>query len=370
MAALPQIEYPNIGTGLAAYGQMYGIGQKMHEANALAKAGGLYAGGDKQGAVNALAQAGQLGEATALEKSLRDATRQADADKLAKAALFNEKLGNLAMLADTPEKWAAAIGTAKQAGLDVDKYADFGTRDFVLAQAGKANEVLKQELDRRKAEASAATKAPSGYRQTADGNLTFIPGGPADPSAKPAKGNPLTNAAELRKEFNAQSKDFQIQLSGADRVNVGAKSNTAQGDIALVYGFMKMLDPTSVVREGEYATAENAGGIPQRVLVMYNKALNGERLTPEMRQAFVAQADEQIKVARKRQDAINQRYSDIASRNGFDPQDIVTTFAPSPGTTAEGTSAPGGGPQPGTIEDGYRFKGGDPGDQANWEKVR
>jgi hypothetical protein len=36
---------------------------------------------------------------------------------------------------------------------------------------------------------------------------------------------------------------------------------------------MKMLDPTSVVREGEFATAQNAASIPIKIVNMYNKAL-------------------------------------------------------------------------------------------------
>jgi hypothetical protein len=47
-----------------------------------------------------------------------------------------------------------------------------------------------------------------------------------------------------------------------------------------------------------------------------------------------------MKAARQRQDAINQRYSGIAARAGMDPQDIITTYAASPGGEASGPSAP------------------------------
>jgi len=48
--------------------------------------------------------------------------------------------------------------------------------------------------------------------------------------------------------------------------------------ISIVYKFMKSLDPTSVVREGEFATAANAGGVPDNILNVYNKLVEGERL--------------------------------------------------------------------------------------------
>jgi len=38
---------------------------------------------------------------------------------------------------------------------------------------------------------------------------------------------------------------------------------------------MKILDPGSVVREGEFATAQNSAGIPERIRAKYNR--NTER---------------------------------------------------------------------------------------------
>ena len=45
--------------------------------------------------------------------------------------------------------------------------------------------------------------------------------------------------------------------------------------------------PNSVVRESEYATAENTGSVPQKVWARYNKMLEGERLAPEQRANFL-----------------------------------------------------------------------------------
>ncbi|BCV06223.1 MAG: hypothetical protein CM15mV128_240 [Caudoviricetes sp.] len=53
---------------------------------------------------------------------------------------------------------------------------------------------------------------------------------------------------------------------------------------------MKVLDPTSVVREGEQATAANAAGVPSRVRNAFNKALTGEKLSLEQRKDFVSTA--------------------------------------------------------------------------------
>jgi len=57
--------------------------------------------------------------------------------------------------------------------------------------------------------------------------------------------------------------------------------------IALVFKFMKALDPTSVVREGEFATAQNSAGIPEGIRNIFNKLLTGERLGEAQIKQFV-----------------------------------------------------------------------------------
>lgn len=58
---------------------------------------------------------------------------------------------------------------------------------------------------------------------------------------------------------------------------------SAYGDIGAVFGYMKTLDPQSVVRESEYATAAQAGSLLTRVQNSISKAENGEMLTPAQR---------------------------------------------------------------------------------------
>lgn len=156
---LPQIDYPDSATGgLNAYAKAYGLGQEQRQQNALSQAGEALASGDQTGARNALYQSGQVDAGLKLEDHFRQTARQATADQLAKAQRVNDVLGELALAADTPEKWAVSIGVAKKAGLDVDKYADFGTRNFVLAQGKKTSDWLNMEAERRKQESDAALK--------------------------------------------------------------------------------------------------------------------------------------------------------------------------------------------------------------------
>jgi len=88
----------------------------------------------------------------------------------------------------------------------------------------------------------------------------------------------FSNTFKIRSELLAQSKDFQKIRSSWGRIQSAAKDPSAAGDLAIIFNFMKILDPGSVVRESEFATAENAAGVPQRIRNWWNKVLYGTRL--------------------------------------------------------------------------------------------
>ena len=210
MAGLLDPYIPDFSKWEQSAKQGYALGDTMRNRDLSVNAGGLLSQGNVRGARDALYAGGNLDEGGKLDAQLRAQAQAANGAQLEKAAKFQGMLGNLAMMADTPEKWGKAIQTAQGMGLDVGKYADFGARDIVMAQSGKVNDMLKMELDRRKAEKEAppyeftkygvgnkATgelkpyapgqgdpedkfgKPPSGYRFTPTGDLEAIQGGPA-----------------------------------------------------------------------------------------------------------------------------------------------------------------------------------------------
>ncbi len=93
---------------------------------------------------------------------------------------------------------------------------------------------------------------------------------------------------KFRKEYNDQTKPYQEVKSAYGRVL--SSEDSAVGDLSLIFGYMKMLDPGSVVREGEFATAQNAAGVPERIMNIYNKVATGQRLSPSQRDSFKGQA--------------------------------------------------------------------------------
>lgn len=132
----------------------------------------------------------------------------------------------------------------------------------------------------------------------------------------------------LRKEFNAlpQVKDFAIRSSGLGTVLASAEDPSPAGDISLIFAFMKMLDPNSVVREGEFATAQSAGSIPESVWAKYNQALEGTRLAPTVRQDFVNRAQRIYNSAATDFGRVYSRYEDIAKRANLDPSRALIDY--------------------------------------------
>ena len=90
---------------------------------------------------------------------------------------------------------------------------------------------------------------------------------------------------------------------------------------------MKMLDPTSVVREGEQATAAAAGSVIDRAtLGLYNRVVAGQKLTPSQRADFKAEAQNIFASQMGAQLRREREFTDIAKRANIDPRNVVLDF--------------------------------------------
>jgi hypothetical protein len=127
----------------------------------------------------------------------------------------------------------------------------------------------------------------------------------------------------LRKDFVAQSGEFIKSRDSLGRVRAAADDPSAAGDLALIFNFMKVLDPGSVVREGEFATAQNAAGVPTRIVNVYNRVLRGERLSDTQRKDFTGRAEKLFKPIEKTHERREKQFRGLAKRNKLDPENIV-----------------------------------------------
>lgn len=213
----------------------------------------------------------------------------------------------------------------------------------VLAQAGQARPTRTAGLEvgfrPDRSARQAERQAPSGYRFSADGSqLEAIPGGPADRKNNPAPGDLAQAEQALRKEFIAQIKVPQTVVNSYEQIAQAAKNPSAQNDLALIFSYMRMLDPTSVVREGEFANAQNAAGVPDRIRNEYNRLRDGQRLNPEQRTGFVNSAKGLHDQAKSQIDAYREQYSGLAREYNYAPERVVGRSTASGGAAARGAS--------------------------------
>lgn len=172
------------------------------------------------------------------------------------------------------------------------------------------------------------SEADSGFTLS-PGQTRFGPDGKpiANVAAQPAAADPkvqFAQADKLRDEFNNQSKEFIGVANSYQRIIDSASDPSAAGDLALIFNYMKVLDPGSTVREGEFATAQNSGSVPSAIVARYNKIISGERLAPEQRADFLARADKLYKGQETRWTKTTKaRYEKLAKDLNVDPRYVT-----------------------------------------------
>lgn len=134
--------------------------------------------------------------------------------------------------------------------------------------------------------------------------------------------NVFDRSKKLRDEYTKASGEFLKVRDAYGRVQASIEDPDAAGDIALIFNYMKMLDPGSVVREGEFATAQNAGGVPTAVRNAFNKLQSGERLQPEQRKMFSGRASKLFNKAESQNKKDRKKIIGLGRQYNLTEQDI------------------------------------------------
>lgn len=267
-------------------------------------------------------------EATNAVLTAEDDIAKAKAQALLEQAKADEATANARVAQATQpfkisEAQSTSIIKAAEAKFAPDKFG---------AELGLTNaQIEASKAARRASDAAAAKSGAEAKRAQAEAEQISLGVIPADkrPEAE----------TKFRTEYNNQTKPFQEVKSAYGRVL--SSEDSAVGDLSLIFGYMKMLDPGSVVREGEFATAQNAAGVPERVQNIYNRIIRGERLTAPQRESFKGQAKKLYESAGQQEAIVRQGIERIAKGYGLNTANIFytpTEVAP----TAPGAPAAGG----------------------------
>jgi hypothetical protein len=152
----------------------------------------------------------------------------------------------------------------------------------------QANLGLRAEQNRIAADANAATREVGGGQAAREtGKLV----------------------ADLRKEVNAlpQVKNYNAVVPIIKSAETAP--DTKAGDLQLIYGVGKILDPDSVVREGEMVLVTKTGSPAQRIMGYMNYLRGRGQLTPEHRKQLREMLKGRVDELKRSRDAAVSPYS-------------------------------------------------------------
>lgn len=242
---------------------------------------------------------------------------------------IDKSLGTARAEAEAPLKLRQEIAAANKAEVEARVKMETATDDIAKAQATREFEqakAFKEQVDAKYAEqvaqdaikkraadlgltnaqtnqAMAATKKLGTETKKAAIELAALEAtGGRDPEKT------FAQEEKIRKEWQGRSKMYSELQGTFNTLQASASSANGPGDIALITGFMKMLDPGSVVRETEFATARDTAGLFTQLQNRLEKAQNGQLLSPKQRQEYVALSQKYLDSAQKK---ANQEKKDL-----------------------------------------------------------
>jgi hypothetical protein len=170
----------------------------------------------------------------------------------------------------------------------------------------------------------------------------------------------FSRANSLRDEYNTQTTGYRTiadfaarSESYVQRANAGQPSG--QGDVGLVYALAKIYDPTSVVREGEFAMVARQGGYGEQMQSWVETAM-GRGFSPAIREQIMREIRNGVSAAQAQRDQTRTRYEGLAQRAGVDPALVIDDYTA--GAPPAGAPPAGGGgalPPPGQRVDGQTY---------------
>jgi hypothetical protein len=152
----------------------------------------------------------------------------------------------------------------------------------------------------------------------------------------------FTQTTELRNDFNnlPQVKSWNVIEPVLLSARTASKDNTGASDLNMIYALGKVLDPNSVVREGELEMAGNTGSLGQKIAGYYKSVNSGGRLTPQIKEDLLRQIESRTYSQRQQYEAAKSKYTEIAKKNKLDPNDLFINTVVEPVDVTKGKVDP------------------------------
>lgn len=151
-----------------------------------------------------------------------------------------------------------------------------------------------------------------------------------------AQKNNIDTETVLRKEVIDHTKEFtkmqeqynkvqELKQTYAANLNLPEekRANLGATDLALVYTFMKVLDPRAIVTNSDAANAQNAGGVPEAIRAQWNNLLGGGKLSDTARNEFLKTTTQLYEAQKQSYDKTQDTYKGLAKDMGLNPDHVI-----------------------------------------------
>jgi hypothetical protein len=232
------------------------------------------------------------------------------------------------MLEGQPNVWTVKdLATGEQKPMDILTYIDKGTMG---AEDSIAQFTMMGGLDMQQKQATLTnTQAQTAlipYQQqeaAAKANEAQANAARAASGQLPVEDR-LKYEQQLRGEVNTQVQRLNDLESSFGKVQQFGQNPNTVSDIALVYAYMKLLDPTSVVREAEFQTAANAMPLLERYgLQRFKNVWTGQLLSPQVRNDMKNTVSRMLTQERQNYKGMLNQYAAQAQRMQLDVRNIM-----------------------------------------------
>jgi len=142
----------------------------------------------------------------------------------------------------------------------------------------------------------------------------------------------FTKTTELRNDFNnlPQVKSWNVIEPVLMSAREAAKDTSGASDLNMIYALGKVLDPNSVVREGELDMAANTGSLGQKIAGYYKSVNQGGKLPPSVKQDLLRQIESRTYSQKQQYESAKNKYTEIAKKNQLDPNDLFISTVVEP----------------------------------------
>jgi len=133
----------------------------------------------------------------------------------------------------------------------------------------------------------------------------------------------LLKPQDLFSQFEKASQVFVTTRDAQARIEASFTNPSPAGDLSMLFNYMKILDPGSVVRESEFRAAGQAGSLPQKIQAGFNRAINGKLLAPAQRKDFINRARKLFGAIERQQGKTVKEFQRLGRKSGIDPEVFI-----------------------------------------------